>query len=359
MRTSLLISSLLISSLLLAAQAANAQLSLSLGAESALPGERIPVSCSLTISEDYKPNRVTVLPYLITGDGDRISKGGIRGSDGGRSAGGYLAYTRDELVRGDCGLAYAPLVPGQYEYEVTVSSYERPDEKPFVLSLTVDSLPAAPEALAFTRNSIDPHYGTRMAGYRFVVPEDRCYPESLNPRTTHIAVIDVSTGRVASSSTPGAHLNYEGSSTTIDQYNCLPAGVINDRIRAPSANAPGDWHLALTIADDKEPICLGDCDEAGAFNNAGHRVIALTPIDATPAESADSELYFERMTDSGPRRAGEAAIGDRVRLVLEDPQASSERQIAITAGNETRMVDLVPDGHRLVSEIFVLGLSEE
>jgi hypothetical protein len=296
------------------------------------------------------------------GSRERRSRGGIDAADSRLSAGGRLVLSRDELVSGECDEAFAPLVPGVYEYEVTVSFPNAPDEIPLTLALTVDPLPPVPDALEFLGFSMSTIPRGRRADYRFVVAGDRCYPYGAQPMATRVIVIDAATGRVRSERDLNTGINYEGSSeAAIDRFNCLPAGVIRDRVVPPAPDVPGDWHLALVVGERDAPVCRGgrsECGEPGAFNSTAYRILAIAPFQHAMLAPEDGDFYFERITEQGPRPVAEAAIGDLVRVVLEDPAATTERQVAITAGNQTKFVDLEPDGDRLVSEIFVLGLEE-
>ncbi|MEO0411092.1 MAG: hypothetical protein AAF221_04520 [Pseudomonadota bacterium] len=333
-----------------------AQISLSIGQSRALPGQPIDIACSLQEREDYKPTSIKAVPYLITRSGKRRERGGIRGSDVYASAGGYLSYRRSEILAGDCGGAHAPLVPGRYEYDVTMRVQGKPDEKPFSLSITVDPLPPEPDMLTFNRITTDKWYGWRMAEYTLQIQEGRCYPVSLNPLLTHLIVFDASTGRVISNLTPGSHSEYPGGNKgTIDQYNCIPAGTIVDAIRAPDPSDPGDWHIALVVKKASRKLCDTSCTRGGTLVVKNLNVIAVTPLENTPQEPLGN-LYFERRTERGNRPSAEASIGDIVRVVMEKPKETTERQVTITAGKQTKTVDLVPDGHLLASEWFTLGL---
>lgn len=335
---------------------AAAQISLSIAQSRALPGQPIDITCSLQEREDYKPTKITAVPYLITSTGKRLNRGGIRGSDVYASAGGFISYQRREILAGECDGAHAPLVPGTYEYDVTMQVQGKPDEKPFSLSIIVDPLPLEPGMLSFNRMTTDKWYGWRMAEFTMKVQEDRCYPLSLNPLLTHLVVFDASTGLVGNSISPGSHLKYPaGNRGTIDQYNCVPAGTIVDTIRAQEPDVPGDWHIALLVKDLKKPLCDGRCNRGGTLAVENVDIIAVTRIENVPREPL-GDLYFERRTEKGNRPSAEASIGDIVRVVMEKPKTTSERRVTIEAGKQTKTVDLVPDGHFLVSEWFTLGL---
>lgn len=334
-----------------------AQITLSLGQSTAFPGEPISISCSIQEREDYKPISIKAVPYLITASGKRIARGGIRGSDVYGSAGGLLSYRRKELWAGDCTGAHAPFVPGTYEYDVTMRVQGKPDEKPFTLSITVEPLPPEPGMLSFNRITTDPWYGTRMAQYTLKIQKDRCYPISLNPLITNIIVFDATTGRVKSTISPGSHLEYPGGKAgTLDGYNCVPIGTIVDTIRAPKQDTPGDWHIALAVRSLKKALCEPRCSLGGILAIDNLNVIAVAPLENTPREPT-GDLFFERRTVKGTRPSAEASIGDIVRVVIQKPKETDERSVTITAGKQTKTVDLKPDGQLLVSEWFTLGVA--
>lgn len=333
-----------------------AQISLSIGQSRALPGQPIDIACSIQEREDYKPTKITAVPYLITSTGKRLKRGGIRGSDVYASAGGFLSYQRREILAGECGGAHAPLVPGAYEYDVTMRVRGKPDEKPFSLSIIVDPLPPEPGMLSFNRITTDKWYGWRMAEFTMRIQEDRCYPLSLNPLLTHLVVFDASTGLVGNSLNPGSHLKYPaGKIGNIDGYNCVPAGTIVDNIRVQEPDVPGDWHIALLVKDLKMPLCNGSCNRGGTLAVENVDIIAVTRIENVPREPM-GDLYFERRTEIGIRASAEASVGDIVRVVMEKPKQTSERTVTITAGKQSQSVDLVPDGQLLASKWFTLGL---
>lgn len=316
------------------------------------PGQPINIKCSYS-NDPKSSSSLLLLSYLA--DDMSLPKAERR-----TGRGRINISKNNELKKEKCKPAKAPLVPGEYIYQAVWHWNDGDKDALFQIPIIVTPLPKSShklEVLKTHSRAPNNQYYPLLADISLHLEDDRCYAGGLSHRGTRLLVVDKVSGEIFSN-THYLTLNcaVEGNCTG-KGYHCLKSGHFNPTIRVPKSDDVGDWVIALAVVDTEK--CTNRCQNLSDYKETNVNIITSLPYYYLPPEPKEpADFFFERITKNGTRPAFNAAVGEQIRLVLSNPSKTTERQATITIGKKEIVVELKPDGHRLVSEIFTLTQEE-
>lgn len=317
------------------------QTALSLDAESYMVGAPMEVRCGISEADQ---SIISLTLHPVTSDPEaKVVRQKVR-------------LETERPNGGVCDVIRAPSQPGRYA--ITASTIPETTLSGKQVQIVVTPIEATEGAITLLGTTIEAQEDGGRERYRaaLFLSEDRCFPGDFgNPRGTSIAVVDRHSGFVKSEDTFWFTGCADCGASPIET-RCHRSGVYELDGFVPGDDTPGRWELALITKPKDGTACPEGCyPTPDPLDSENVTILASVPLRTSHAEpELIGAIRFERVIDGAWQPVARVRVGDRVRVVANDPNGPETRVLKLRVLLSDYELEMTRTGNQLRSLPFLV-----